>query len=133
MAKEFAPGTGLLTVQVYTADQTLPISGANVLITKNSDEGEEIVKVVTTGRDGKTLPIPLSAPSAENSLTFESTLARFYKYNIRVDYPGYYTMENLDVPIFEGQTAIQPFALIPLPLGEEQGKRISVVEEEPNL
>lgn len=133
MANEIASGTGLLTVQVYTADQAIPITGANVLITKNTETGEEIVKVTTTGRDGKTVPVALSAPPFENSLTPDNTLAKFYNYNIRVDYPGYYTMENLDVPIFEGQTAIQPFALIPLPLGEEQGKKISVVETEPNL
>ena len=126
-------GTGLLIAQVSTADQSLPIAGANVIVTKNTENGEELVKVMQTGRDGKTPPLALSTPPAENSLTPDSLAARFYNYNIRVDYPGFYTMENLNVPIFEGQTSIQPFALIPLPLGEEQGKKISVVEEEPEL
>jgi hypothetical protein len=126
-------GTGLLIAQVSTADQSLPIAGANVIVTKNTENGEELVKVMQTGRDGKTPPLTLSTPPAENSLTPDSLAARFYNYNIRVDYPGFYTMENLNVPIFEGQTSIQPFALIPLPLGEEQGKKISVVEEAPEL
>ncbi len=126
-------GTGLLIVQVSTADQSLPIAGVNVIVTKNTPNGEELVKVMQTGRDGKTPPLALSTPPAENSLTPENLAARFYNYNIRVDYPGFYTMENLNVPVFEGQTSIQPFALIPLPLGEEQGKKISVVEEEPEL
>ncbi len=133
MANSTKSGTGLLTVQVYTADQSLPIAGANVIVTKNTPQGEELVKVMQTGGDGKTVPIALSAPPAESSLNPDDKGARFYNYNIRVDYPGYYTMENLNVPIFEGQTSIQPLALIPLPQGEEQGKKISVVEEEPLL
>ena len=124
-------GKGFLTFQVYTADGALPIEGANIIVTKLTPDGEELIKVLRTNRSGKTEPLALLAPPAENSLTYEDKGTRFYKYNIRVDYPGYYTMENLDVPIFEGQTAIQPIALIPLPLYEEQGKKITVVEEEP--
>lgn len=133
MANSPMQGTGTLVVQVYTADQTLPIRGANVMVTKTTPNGEELVKVMTTGRDGKTEPLSLSAPAAENSQTPDDIGERFFIYNIRVDYPGYYTMENLDVPIFEGQSAIQPVALIPLPVGEEQGKKITVVEKEPLL
>lgn len=124
--------TGFLVLQVYTADQSLPIEGAHILVTKTTPDGEELVKVMQTNRSGKTEVLSLPAPPAENSLTPDGG-TRYYVYNIRVDYPGYYTMENLDVPIFEGQTSIQPVALIPLPLNEEQGKKISVVEREPNL
>lgn len=133
MDNSIMKGMGILTAQVYTADQSLPIEGANVIVTKNTPQGEELVKVMQTGRDGKTAPLALSAPPAESSLSPDDTGARFYNYNVRVDFPGYYTMENLNVPVFEGQTSIQPFALIPLPQGEEQGKKISVVEEEPLL
>lgn len=129
MADTIGTGTGILTVQVYTADQALPISGAHILVTKNTPDGEELVKVMQTNRSGKTEPIALSAPPAANSLDPDGG-ERFYKYNIRVDYPGYYTVENLNVPIFEGQKAIQPVALIPLPLNTEQGKELTVVEEE---
>ncbi|MBE7032116.1 MAG: carboxypeptidase regulatory-like domain-containing protein [Ruminococcaceae bacterium] len=125
--------TGALTVQVYTADGALPLANANVLITSNSGSGEELVRVLKTDRSGKTTPISLAAPPAVNSLDPENSNARFYRYNIRVDYPGYYTTENLNVPIFEGQTSIQPVAMIPLPADEERGKRITAVETEPNL
>ncbi|MBR5614530.1 MAG: hypothetical protein IKW64_04430 [Clostridia bacterium] len=124
-------GTGMLIVQVYTADQALPLADANVLITKNSGSGEELVRVLKTDRSGRTQPISLAAPPAANSLDPENGGARFFNYNIRVDYPGYYTMENLNVPIFEGQTSIQPVAMIPLPADEERGKKITVVEDEP--
>lgn len=123
--------TGILTVQVYTADQALPVGNANVVVTKASGSGEELVKVMKTNRSGKTEPLELLAPPAENSQSPDAVGERFYKYNIRVDYPGYYSMENINVPVFAGQTAIQPFALIPLPLYEESGKQIVTIEEEP--
>lgn len=122
--------TGTLIVQVYTADQALPVSGANVKVTKLTTDGEELIKVMQTDRSGKTEPLVLPAPPSENSQTPEGGV-RFFNYNIRVDYPGYYTMENLNVPIFDGQTAIQPIALIPLAAGDEQGKKITSVETEP--
>ncbi len=122
--------TGTLIVQVYTADQALPISGANVKVTKLTEGGEELIKVMQTNRSGKTEPLILPAPPSSNSQTPDGGV-RFFNYNIRVDYPGYYTMENLNVPIFDGQTAIQPVALIPLAAGDEQGKKITSVEEEP--
>ena len=122
--------TGVLTVQVYTADQALPVENANVVVTRASGSGEELVRVLKTNRSGKTEPFELSAPPAENSQSPDATGERFYKYNIRVDYPGYYSMENINVPIFAGQTAIQPFALIPLPLYEESGRQIVTIEEE---
>ena len=122
--------TGVLTVQVYTADQALPVENANVVVTKASGSGEELVKVMKTNRSGKTEPLELAAPPAENSQSPDAAGERFYKYNIRVDYPGYYSMENINVPIFAGQTAIQPFALIPLPLYEESGRQIVTIEEE---
>lgn len=132
MANSETAETGVLIVQVYTADQALPIENANVLVTKTTDAGEELIKVMQTNRSGKTEPLVLSAPPASNSLTPDGG-TRYSIYNIRVDFPGFYTMENLDVPIFGGETAIQPIALIPLPLDSEQGKKITVVEREPNL
>lgn len=121
-------GKGKLIVQVYTADKALPIADATVLVTRDGENGEELVKVMQTDRSGKTPPLLLAAPPAENSLDPDG-INRFYGYNIRVDSSGYYTMENLNVPIFENLTAIQPFALIPLPADDKSGKKVSVIEE----
>ncbi len=123
-------GNGLLSVQVYTADRALPIVGANVIISKNNGNGEELIRILKTDGNGKTPTVELPAPPAINSLS-PGNANNFYRYNIRVDYPGYYTTENRDVPLFENQTSIQPIALIPLPEGMEKGKRIIVNEREP--
>lgn len=131
MAAANSNNTGILIVQAYTADQALPLPDVNVVVSRASGTGEELVKVMKTNRSGKTQPLELSAPPAENSQSPDAVGDRFYKYNIRVDLPGYYSMENVNVPIFAGQTAIQPFALIPLPLYTESGRQIVTVEEEP--
>lgn len=123
--------TGMLAVQVYIADRAIPIEGANVIIAKQNDAGkEEVIRILKTDASGITETVELPAPPAENSLT-PGNRDKYYTYNIRVDYPGYYTIENLNVPVFAGNKSIQPIAMLPLPDGEERGKRITFVEEEP--
>lgn len=123
--------TGMLTVQAYIADRAIPIEGANVIISRQNDSGgEDLIKILKTDASGSTETVELPAPPAKNSLSPNSRV-KYYKYNIRVDYPGYYTIENIDVPLFAGSKSIQPVAMLPLPDGEEKGKRITIVEEEP--
>ena len=119
-----------IIVQVYTADQATPLQDANVIISKPVEGGEELIQVLRTDANGRTQPVSLPAPPAENSLS-PGNSNNFSTYNIRVDYPGYYTVENRDVPIFENQTSIQPVAMIPLSEGRENGKMVIVIETEP--
>lgn len=123
---------GGLIVQVTQANEAQPIANANVTVSKTTENGEMLLNVLKTNRNGKTPKIYLDAPPQENSQS-PSDLPKFNNYNIRVDYPGFYTFEGLDVPVFAGQTSIQPVALLPLPEGVENGKRITVVEREPDL
>ncbi len=123
-------GFGYIMVQVTSADQAIPVPDANVIIARQTENGEEMIKVLKTDRSGKTEVVSVPAPPAENSLTPDGGV-RFFKYNIRVDYPGYYTVENVNVPVFEGQKSIQPISLIPLKESSERGKVVTVVEEEP--
>ncbi|MBO4941175.1 MAG: hypothetical protein J6D15_03135 [Clostridia bacterium] len=121
---------GYIVVQVYTADQAIPLPDANVIVSKPAGSGEEVVRIMKTNRSGKTEIIAVPTSPASNSQTPDGT-DRFFKYNIRVDYPGYRTVENVNVPVFEGQTSIQPVGMIPLPDGAENGKAVTVIEEEP--
>ena len=130
MAENAEKGFGYIVVQVATADSAIPVPGANVLVSRTDEGGEALVSVMKTDRNGKTNALRVAAPSAENSLTPEG-VNRFFKYNIRIDYPGYYTVENVNVPVFEGQTSIQPVALIPLEESRERGRIVRFTEEEP--
>ncbi len=123
--------TGMLAVQAYIADRAIPVEGANVIISKQNDAGkEEVVRILKTNASGTTETVELPAPPAANSLS-PGNGEKYYTYNIRVDRPGYYTVENRNVPVFAGNKSIQPAAMLPLPDGEEKGKRITFVEEEP--
>lgn len=125
-------GTGYLTVRVTAADNALPIEGATVTITSGRGDNTVLINTQTTGRSGETERIELSAPPKELSQTpgNENTYA---KYNVRVDFPGYYTVENIDVPVFDGQMSIQPTQMIPLPLNDKSGKKTTILESEPEL
>lgn len=125
-------GTGYLKVIVTTGENALPIAGATVTITSGAGNSQTLINKQTTNDSGETIQISLNAPPKELSLTpgNENTFA---KYNVRVDFPGYYTVENIDVPVFDGQLSMQPTRLIPLPTNDVNGKKITVYENQTEL
>lgn len=124
--------TGLLRVEVTTGTYGIPIEGAHVTITKNAEGGSTLVRMMETDRSGQTETIELEAPP-ESMSESPGNEQPFSEFNIRVEYPGYYTIENINVPIFSGQTALQKVSMIPLPQAEESSRVIRYVETEPNL
>lgn len=121
---------GGLKLEVYTGSRAFPVSGAHIIISRETQNGEELLKTLFTNSSGSTEVVYLSAPPAQNSKKAGGGKA-YSVYNIRVDKSGYYTVEDLDVPIFSGIVAIQPVALVPLPFGTESGKNKFFVESEP--
>ena len=123
--------TGFLAVQVYIADRAIPVEGASVIISRiNEEGGEDVIRILKTDASGITETVELTAPPSENSLS-PGDAEKYGRYNIRVDKTGYYTIENMNVPVFADNKSIQPVSMIPLPYGEENGKRITFVEREP--
>lgn len=125
--------TGLLRVEVFTGTYGAPIEGAHVTVTKNADGGSTLLRMMETDRSGSTETIELEAPPASISEQPGSIGKPFSEYNIRIEYPGYFIIENINVPIFSGQTALQRVSMIPLPQGESANRIIRYVETEPNL
>ena len=107
-------GTGFLVVQASTASGAIPLEGATVTITGDDPQNTEILFVLTTGTDGRTARVPLSAPPRSASLSFDGGRA-FATYHIRVQAKEYTDAEYSGVPIFDGITAIQQAELIPIP------------------
>ncbi len=126
------PGIGYLYVKVTAGDNALPIEGATVTVTSGRGDKTILISTQTTGKSGETSRIELPAPSRELSQS-PGNKNTYAKYNVRIDYPGYYTVENIDVPVFDGQLSIQPTQMIPLPLNDKNGKKTSVIESEPEL
>ncbi len=125
-------GTGYLKVMVTAADNALPIEGATVTVTSITGGNTTLINKQTTNNSGETVRIELPAPPKELSLTPGNTNT-YAKYNVRVDFPGYYTVENVDVPVFDGQVSMQPTQMIPLPLNEKSGKKVTVYEDQIEL
>lgn len=125
-------GTGYLKVMVTAADNALPIEGATVTVTNITGGNTTLINKQTTNSSGETERIELPAPPKELSLT-PGNSNTYAKYNVRVDFPGYYTIENVDVPVFDGQVSMQPTQMIPLPLSEQSGKKITVYEDQIEL
>lgn len=103
-------GTGSLIVQVTMANGSVPIPGATITI---SESDGEVMVVQTTDISGKTPGFELSTPSLALSQS-PGGVAPYTTYNIRVEKPGFYTQEFLNVAVFPGIVSIQGVALEPL-------------------
>lgn len=119
-----------ITVYAYTARQGLPVPDADVTISRVF-EGRPVLHFFTsTGISGETVPRGVPAPPREwtQSPGYEHPYA---SYSIQVDAPGYYTVENINVPVFGGEASIQPVEMIPIPENEKFIREKVVRESEP--
>ena len=111
-------GRGFLIVRATTARGAIPLEGALVSVRSYDPDLENgrgnVVFSAVTNRDGNTPPIPLSAPPRESSL-IAGNMHPYTSYLVEVFREGYSLQSFINVPIFDGITAIQPADLIPLP------------------
>ncbi|MBQ7782676.1 MAG: hypothetical protein IJ368_01775 [Oscillospiraceae bacterium] len=106
---------GFLQFDVYTSDGARPIPGALVTVKKTLPGGSGLVRLLFTNRSGRTPTIALPAPSASLSQTPGSTARPFSEYSVTVRARGFYTLKDINLPIFAGVKTVQPIDLIPLP------------------
>lgn len=106
---------GTLTVQVTVARGSVPIEGAQVTVTDDS-QSDTPVAVLQTDSNGRTPALALPAPSAR--LSQSPSVARPYSlYHILIEKPGYYPVQLLNIPVFDKISSIQPVSLVPLSEG----------------
>ncbi len=102
--------TGYITVNVRTAGGYLPIDGAMVTV---KNEGGGIIAVMFTDSAGTSDVLSLSAPPRDASLSPDGgAVAAFY--TVFTEREGYYSVENLHVPIFSGERSVQNVILVPI-------------------
>lgn len=101
------PKSGFLRVQAFAGQQTVPVPGASVLVTKDFTDGARRFASGITDESGVLDGVVLPAP--------DSTLAQsptgempYALYDIRVSHPDYRTEIYRQVPIFDGVKSIQP-------------------------
>ncbi|MBP0957318.1 MAG: hypothetical protein J5997_08120 [Oscillospiraceae bacterium] len=111
---------GYLQFDVFTAGGAYPVPGAVVAVKKVLPGGVGLVRLMFTDRSGRTPTIALPAPSASLSQNPMNTARPFSEYNVTVRAKGYYTLSDINIPIFVGVKTVQPIDLIPLPEYPEQ-------------
>jgi len=105
---------GWIQVSARTAGNALPLEGVSVLILKDNGMDTDLITSLVTDQSGNTPKIKLPAPPRGSDPS-----QAYSTYQIRAFLPGYTRMESASVPVFSGVTSIQPFELIPLPVGSD--------------
>lgn len=99
--------SGFLRVQAFAGPQTIPVAGAQVLVTRDFTDGTRRFASGQTDQSGVLDGIVLPAPDGELAQTPGNTVP-YALYDIRVSHPDYRTEIYKQVPIFESVKSIQP-------------------------
>jgi len=126
-------------VRVSTASGAIPLEDALVTVTSyKAQDGSDILHAQKTDMSGLTKRLPLPAPPKSASLS-PGNGKSYSSYNVRVDKDGYSSQLYINVPIFDGITAVQNADLVPLPENGETDRAdpynpgIFYENENPNL
>ena len=104
---------GVLTVYAYTSMARLPVSGAEVVITRDLQPDAEVLSHQFTDRSGRIMPVRLDAPALYGSQEPERK-DPFYTAAITIRHPGYETESVDGVQIFPNTVTVQNFRMIPV-------------------
>lgn len=114
-------GRGKMQIQVKSRVQNRPISGAKITISYKGVPQEALEKV-ETDKNGQTEFLELPAPPVEYSLQ-PSEEQPYSEYNVRVDAPGFESVEVSGTELLSGETSIQQIAMEP----SQEGKYEDII------
>ena len=102
---------GYIILQARTAQDALPLSGVNIHILDRL--GNRIYEL-TTDESGETAKVPLETISRDFSQNPYYSEPPYISYHVTAQKSGFQTLSVTDIPIYEGETAILPLALLPM-------------------
>ncbi|MCM1182207.1 MAG: LysM peptidoglycan-binding domain-containing protein [Roseburia sp.] len=102
---------GYLVIQARTADGTIPLSGVQIRIT--SRQGETVYELMTD-ESGETQAVSLETVEKGLSLDPYYQGEPYESYDVFAQAAGFNSVYVSGVPIYEGETAIQPLDLYPM-------------------
>lgn len=102
---------GYLTIQARTAQDALPVSGAQIRV---FDSQGNSLYVLMTDENGESQTIPLETVDKSFSQNPYYSGIPYTSYNVLARAAGFNSLYISDIPIFEGETAILPINLIPM-------------------
>ena len=113
---------GYLVIQARTAQDALPLDGAQIWV---MDGQEKTVYHLTTDESGKTEKIALETLDRSRSLDPDYQGVPYISYHVFAFADGFNSVHISDIPILEGETAIQTIEFIPM----RQLQRIPAIAE----
>lgn len=125
--------TGSLQVKAFTALDALPVTEAQIVVSKVTGDDRELIQILHTDLSGGTVTISL--PTVAKALSESpGNKTPFAMYDIEVFKSGFIPIISRDVPIFSGVKSVQNFELIAFPEFEEnKGDQTIIQNTEPEL
>ena len=102
---------GYMTIQARTAHEALPLSSVQIKIIGPLGN---IVYNLVTDESGETQTIPLETLDKDFANNANYTGVPYLAYNVYAQAEGFNTLYISEIPIFDGETAIVPLALVPM-------------------
>lgn len=112
LAAQQNSSTGLLQVDVVSAESNFPIQGAEISISYKG-EPQSILEQVTTNVSGQTENVSLSAPPIDLSLS-PSLIQPYSEYSLLIRAQGFEPVEVSGTEILAETLALQPVRMIPV-------------------
>ena len=102
---------GYLTIHARTAHDAVPLAGVHITIL---NEAQNSIYELTTDESGETPAIPLDTvdKSFSNNQYYAGT--PYISYSVLAQKEGFHPLSILEIPIFDGETAILPVSLVPM-------------------
>lgn len=102
---------GYLMMQARAAHDALPLSGVQVTVL---DDEQNRVYELTTDESGETRKVPLETVDKSYSQNENFTGTPYVTYNVLAQAEGFDSVYVTDIPIFDGELATLPLALVPI-------------------
>ncbi|MFT4104295.1 MAG: peptidoglycan-binding protein [Lacrimispora sp.] len=112
VAAQQTSSTGLLQINVVSAENNFPIQGAEISISYKGDPSN-VLEQVTTDVSGQTESISLSAPPIDLSLS-PGLIQPYSEYSLLIQAPGFEPVEVSGTEILAQTLALQPVRMIPV-------------------
>ena len=110
---------GSIVVRVTTASGAIPLENALVTVSEyGTGSGGDIVATLRTNSSGLTEKISLPTPPKSMSLS-PGNGKSYASYVVEIQKDGYNNQQYINVPVFDGVTAVQNADLVPLPENSE--------------
>ena len=109
---DYPQALGFLVVAVTAGQGAIPLPGALVAVSAQTEDGPVLYRSVRTDASGRTPILELPAPAKSESMTPDQPTP-YLNYTVRVDLPCYQSAEVRDISIFPGIASTLPVQLSP--------------------